>query len=230
MNLEAVIEGLLFVVGEDGLTLEQLSDIWEFIERNAVIYPPQYQGDEEENEPLFTKEVCTNIDDDYIFNNIMDTKELEKCNEKNMNEWIRSELIKSCAWKYDTTRYIQLPEPGVMKIPNFEMNKKSILKEYEEFLLRKKQREMENEKKPKEPESTRNRWSDISRYIPYRNTTYKRVKPKEDLEVMDDKEDDKDMDETEENDVDNEGSEDSSSGSNMSSFEDDEDEGGFVEL
>ena len=61
---------------------------------------------------MFTKEISTNIEDDYIFNNIIDIRELEKCNEKNMNEWIRSELVKTCAWKYDTTKYIQLPEPA----------------------------------------------------------------------------------------------------------------------
>ena len=221
---------IIIMNGEDyKLFKSHFSDIWEFIERNAVIYPPQHRGDEEETTSLFTKEISTNIEDDYIFNNIIDIRELEKCNEKNMNEWIRSELVKTCAWKYDTTKYIQLPEPGVMKIPNSELSKKCILKEYEEFLLRKKQKEIENEKKPKEPSSTRDRWSDVYRYIPYRNKQYK----KDDLEVLDEKESKYDS-ESEDPNSEDEFSSDDSSGSSMSSDEDDDDEkadnNGFIEL
>ena len=32
MNKEAILEGLLFVVGEDGLTLKQISDVLEISE------------------------------------------------------------------------------------------------------------------------------------------------------------------------------------------------------
>ena len=35
MNLEAVLEGLLFVVGEDGLTLEQIEDVLEISEEDS---------------------------------------------------------------------------------------------------------------------------------------------------------------------------------------------------
>lgn len=156
---------IIIMNGEDyKLFKSHFSDIWEFIERNAVIYPPQYEGTEEEQTYLFTNEVCKNIEDDYIFNNILDIKELEKCNELNMNEWIKNELVKTCSWKYNTSRYIQLPEPEAIHIPNFELNKRSILKDYEEYLLRKKQKEMDDEKKPKDPCKTR--WSEIYKNIP----------------------------------------------------------------
>jgi segregation and condensation protein B len=35
MNKEAILEGLLFVVGDDGLTLEQISNILEITEKEA---------------------------------------------------------------------------------------------------------------------------------------------------------------------------------------------------
>ena len=37
MNKEAILEGLLFVVGEDGLTLKQISDVLEISEEDASL-------------------------------------------------------------------------------------------------------------------------------------------------------------------------------------------------
>lgn len=36
MNKEAIIEGLLFIVGEDGLTLNSIKDILEIEERSSL--------------------------------------------------------------------------------------------------------------------------------------------------------------------------------------------------
>ena len=218
---------IIIMNGEDYKTFKShFSDIWEFIERNAVIYPPQHKGNEEEKVNLFTKETSVNIEDDYIFNNIMDVRELEKFDGKNMNEWIRNELVKTCGWKYNTTRYIQLPEnEQEIKIPNFELDKKTILKEYEEYLLRKKQKEMENEKKPKAVGESR--WSEIyersKKYIPYKRDS---------LEIMDEKKEDKyDDDETEMSEEDDDEDMKDDVDSEDSSFsEDSEDNEGFIEL
>ena len=218
---------IIIMNGEDYKTFKShFSDIWEFIERNAVIYPPQHRGNEEETVNLFTKEISVNIEDDYIFNNIMDIKELEKFDGKNMNEWIRNELVKTCGWKYNTTRYIQLPEnEQEIKIPNFELDKKTILKEYEEYLLRKKQKEMENEKKPKAVGESR--WSEIyersKKYIPYKRDS---------LEIMDEKKEDKydDDDETEMSEEEEEDMKDDVDSDDSSFSEDSEDNEGFIEL
>ena len=67
-------------------------------------------------------------------------KKLKECDFNNMNEWIKNELNKNQSWKYDTKRYIQIPVKEELKIPNPELNKKLILKQYEEFLLKRKQK------------------------------------------------------------------------------------------
>ena len=144
---------IIIMNAEDYKTFRQhFSDIWTFIERNAVIYPPQ-TGKEvrEENESLFT---CTVMDESdpesYLFNKILDVKRLKECRMNNMNEWIKKELNTTESWKYDTTRYIPFPEKQSFKIPNPELSRKTIMKQYEEYILRRKKREMENEGKEEE--------------------------------------------------------------------------------
>lgn len=153
---------IIIMNGEDyKIFRNKYSDIWEFIEKNAVIYPPQ-KGKiiKEETIPLFSdKELSLDKPDEhYLFNNIIHIRELKRCNLNNMNEWIKNELNTKESWKYDTYKYIQIPNKEDIKIPNPELNKKTILKQYEEYILNKKIKEMENkegenkeEKKPKEP-------------------------------------------------------------------------------
>lgn len=147
---------IIIMNGEDYKVFRQhFTDIWEFIERNAVIYPSQ-KGREikEEDIPLFTDEIVNEFTDEiYLFNEILEIKKLKECDFNNMNEWIKNELNKNQSWKYDTKRYIQIPVKEELKIPNPELNKKLILKQYEEFLLKRKQKEMEepDEKKPRSP-------------------------------------------------------------------------------
>ena len=148
---------VIIMNGEDYKSFRQhFADIWEFIERNAVIYPPQRGKDVvEEQIPLFTNEEVIFPDSSvYLFNEIMDCTQLKYCTMNNMNEWIKRELNTKQSWKYDTKKYIQLPTKEKIKIPNPELSKKTILKQYEDFLLKKKVKEMntpEDEKKPKEP-------------------------------------------------------------------------------
>lgn len=150
---------IIIMNGEDyKLFRNHFSDIWTFIERNAVIYPPQ-EGKEvkEERRPLFTRELADfTTNEQYLFNKIITISKLRECNMNNMNEWIKKELNQTESWKYDTTRYIQLPETKEVKIPNPELNRKTILKQYEEYILKKKVKEMttpdrSEEKKPREP-------------------------------------------------------------------------------
>lgn len=150
---------IIIMNGEDYKVFRQhFSDIWLFIEKNAVIYPPQ-KGKEvrEEKESLFTSEIATMTDSsEYLFSKIMDVKKLKECTMNNMNEWIKKELFRTERWKYDVTRYLQFPENKEIRIPNPEKDRKTVLKQYEEYLLRKKVKEMDNEgkedeKKPREP-------------------------------------------------------------------------------
>lgn len=149
---------IIIMNGEDYKSFRQhFADIWEFIERNAVIYPPQKgRSVVEEQNTIFTNQEASFIKSDaYLFSKIMDVDKLKECNMNNMNEWIKKELNHNESWKYDTRKYIQMPTCENIRIPNPELNKKTILKQYEEFLLRKKVKEMnkteEEEKKPKEP-------------------------------------------------------------------------------
>ena len=64
-----------------------------------------------------------------------------------MNEWIKKILNSTESWKYDTRRYIQLPDTRDIRIPNPELNKKTILKQYEEYILKKKVKEMNTPEK-----------------------------------------------------------------------------------
>ena len=151
---------IIIMNGEDYKSFRQhFADIWEFIERNAVIYPPQKGKNViEETDTIFTNQEVSFIESDtYLFSKIMDVNKLKDCNMNNLNEWIKKELNQKESWKYDTRKYIQLPTKEDIKIPNPELSKKTILKQYEEFLLQKKVKEMNkseegnDEKKPKEP-------------------------------------------------------------------------------
>ena len=151
---------------------KHFSDIWEFIERNSVIYPEQNGGDVvEEKIPLFSDQRCELTNDVYLFNKILNIEELDKCDMNNMNEYIKRQLESKESWKYNTTRFIQMPKMSTnQRIPNPEISKKSILKQYEEYILRKKTKEMakegteEEEKKPRQP------W--YREYYPTRSRTY----------------------------------------------------------
>ena len=182
---------IIIMNGEDyKIFRKHFSDIWTFIERNAVIYPPQ-NGKEvkEERTPLFTSEVISeNTTENYLFNNIMDVRNLKKCDMNNMNEWIKKMLNTTESWKYDTTRYVPFPERQNIRIPNPELSKKTILKQYEEYLLRKKVKEMNNEgkeeeKKPREP------WYKQYYQSPKKNTYKTKPTKFNDLEDLSDDDD-----------------------------------------
>ena len=184
---------IIIMNGEDYKMFRQhFSDIWTFIERNAVIYPPQ-TGKEvhEEQSTLFTRNVADETDPSiYLFNHILDVRQLKECTMNNMNEWIKKVLNSTESWKYDTQRYIQLPEKQDIRIPNPELNKKTILKQYEEYILKKKVKEMntpEDEKKPREP--WYRQYYTRSSVRPSVGTTSKRYsKTKfDDLDTMDEK-------------------------------------------
>lgn len=129
----------------------QYTDIWEFIERNAVIYPPQRSEIcIQEEERLFTDELIEDIEQDYLFNEILDVHELKKYDGKNINEWIKNQLNSTKGYEYDMTRYIQIPENTMINIPNPEINKRKILDDYEKYILRKKEENMKNEGKEEE--------------------------------------------------------------------------------
>lgn len=129
------------------------STCWQFIERNAIVYPPQ-KGNEciEEDQYLFTSERAEK-DHSYLFDEVMAVKSLELCTGENMNEYIKSQLDATEGYFYDNNRYMLLPMSMPSHIPNPEMSKKAILKQYEEYVLRKKKKEIENEgeKPPRTP-------------------------------------------------------------------------------
>ena len=214
---------VIIMNGEDyKIFRKHFSDIWTFIERNAIIYPPQ-DGKEvtEEKVPLFTNEPIRDYSNrNYLFNEIIDIEQLKECNMNNMNEWIKQELNKTESWKYDTTRYVPFPERSNIKIPNPELNKNTILKEYEEYMLRKKVKEMNNEgkeeeKKPREP------W--YQRYYQPKQQKRSNKSKFEDLECLSD-EDDETYDEKDKDNDDYEDDEDMSE----TVEEDDEDDGSSV--
>lgn len=133
---------------------KHFSDIWEFVEKNTVVYPEQIGQDPiEETRPLFTDMKTEIVNEDYLFNKIVPIEKLKECTVNNMNEYIKEILNNTESWKYDTQRYIQIPDKRSIKIPNPEINKKTILNQYEEYILKKKQREMtgQDEKKPMVP-------------------------------------------------------------------------------
>lgn len=137
------------------------SAIWEFIERNAVIYPPQLSKEAAQEEtPLFTGRIAGN-EYEYLFDEIVPVKEIDEAVKqknyemKNVNEWIKKYLDKTEGFYYDNHKYLQLPNEQITKIPNPSISKRTILQQYDEYLLKKKEIEMKesetNEKKPKLP-------------------------------------------------------------------------------
>lgn len=137
------------------------SAIWEFIERNTVIYPPQLSGEAAQEEtPLFTGRVA-NEEYEYLFDEIVPIKEIDDAIKnpsvemKNVNEWIKKYLDRTQGYFYDNHKYLQLPNDHITKIPNPSIAKRTIMEQYDEYLLKKRKKEMQesemNEKKPKLP-------------------------------------------------------------------------------
>ena len=138
---------------EDFLTFrEHFSDIWQFLEMNSCIYPPQSSTEcVEETEPLFTEEFCDSTHE-YLFDQIIQIDNLILCDEPNINSFIKKRLDKVEGYYYNNRKYLQLPVSQTKEtIPNPEIEKNKLLRQYNEFLLRKKKDEMKNydEKKPK---------------------------------------------------------------------------------
>lgn len=188
---------------------KHFSDVWEFVEKNTVVYPEQIgQEPIEETRPLFT-DIKTEIkDEDYLFNKIVPIEKLKECKVNNMNEYIKEILNNTESWKYDTQRYIQIPDKRSIKIPNPEINKKTILNQYEEYILKKKQREMngQDEKKPMIPWYRRYKEEEPEikkKYV--ENSNKKRFESLEEIDDEDDEEtyNEEDDDDTEMSDDDN---------------------------
>lgn len=146
---------------------KHFSDIWDFIERNAVIYPPQREHEcIQEEQVLFTNERVVDKYS-YLFEEIMPLNLLEEdLTIQNTNEFIKNYLNKNQGYIYDTSKYLQLPDIECSKIPNPEKSKKSIMRQYEEYLLKKKVKEIENGDEDKGPRSP---W-----YMNYGNNKYKK--------------------------------------------------------
>ena len=102
---------IIIMNGEDYKSFRQhFADIWEFIERNAVIYPPQKgRSVVEEQNTIFTNQEASFVKSDaYLFSKIMDVDKLKDCNMNNLNEWIKKELNHNESWKYDTRKYFHM--------------------------------------------------------------------------------------------------------------------------
>lgn len=169
----------------------QFTDIWEFIERNAVIYPPQTSElCIQEEKKLFTDELVDEENMEYLFNEIMNVEELKRYDGKNINEWIKNELDRNRGYEYDTSRYIQIPEVVRYNIPNPEISKRSILEQYEKFLLRKKEDNMKNENNEEKKPWYKNFWnSEGGTYNRYNNARigYNKKESKSDAKDVIDK-------------------------------------------
>ena len=187
---------------------KHFSDIWEFVEKNTVVYPEQIgQEPIEETLPLFT-DIKTEIkDEDYLFNKIVPIEKLKECKVNNMNEYIKEILNNTESWKYDTQRYIQIPDKRSIKIPNPEINKKTILNQYEEYILKKKQKEMieQDEKKPIIPWYKRYKEEETKKKKYVENSNKKRFESLEEIDDDDDEEEtyNEDDEDTEMSDDDN---------------------------
>ena len=139
---------------------KHFTSIWEFIVQNTVIYPKQESREivQEDNSLFMENELEDESNEMYLFNNILSIEELERCDENNMNKFIKKRLNETQKWKYDTKKYIQLPDLNIKYIPNPELSRKSILKQYDEYLLRKKQAEINKEGQEKEEKKPREPW------------------------------------------------------------------------
>ena len=239
----------IIIMNAEDYTLfrKHFSDVWEFVERNSVIYPEQNGGDViEEKIPLFSDERCEISDDVYLFNKIISIEDLDECDINNMNEYIKKQLDSKESWKYNTTKFIQMPKVQTnVRIPNPEINKKSILKQYEEYILRKKTKEMAKEGKEDEEKKPRLPW--YREYYQTRNRTNsysdypkKSSKSIEDINKMDDEKYDKyEDDDVSGDDVDMDEDDDYEDGDDEYDDDDTEEEGkgdfekfkqGFMEL
>jgi len=225
----------IIIMNAEDYTLfrKHFSDVWEFIERNSVIYPPQNGNDViEEKIPLFSEEKCDLSDDVYLFNNILDIEELEKCNINNMNEYIKNRLNDTKSWKYDISKFIQMPKSPDMPIPNPEINKKSILKQYEDYILRKKKKEMAKESEEKEEKRPALPWyrEYKNRYEGYSSNGYKTSKGIKDIKDIKEKKSNKyeeqDDEEYDDNQTEDEYDDEETEMSGDDDDEDDDSEGG----
>lgn len=215
------------------------SNIWEFIERNAVIYPPQNTKETvQEEQPLFTS-IRADDNYEYLFEKILPIKDIDEAVCTNTNEWIKDQLDQTQGYYYDSHKYLQLPIEGVTHIPNPSLSKKAILDQYNDFILKKKEQEMKepiDEKKPRYP--LRNLYQNRNSTNNYNNNSYSAKKPeKKKTRKDEDDEEDLTMDEDisgdtiDDDDFDDEslnGDDDyDSDGGDDGSFED---MGGFVDL
>lgn len=189
---------------------KHFSSIWEFIVQNTVIYPKQESREiVQEEESLFMEyELEDESNEMYLFNNILSIEELERCDENNMNKFIKNRLNETQKWKYDTRKYIQLPDLNIKYIPNPELSRKSILKQYDEYLLRKKQAEINKEGQEKEEKKPREPWyRQVSNKLKeYKKTNFDDLNSKKfnDYDYEDDDEDYDDYEEDGEDDYDEE--------------------------
>ena len=216
---------------------KHFTSIWEFIVQNTVIYPKQESREivQEEKSLFMENELEDESNEMYLFNNILNVEELEKCDENNMNKFIKKRLNETQKWKYDTKKYIQLPDLNIKYIPNPELSRKSILKQYDEYLLRKKQAEINKEGKEKEEKKPREPWyRQVSNKLKeYKKTNFDDLNSKKFNDYdYDDEDDDDDEDDY---DYDEEGDEDEEDDDDMSSEDDYEDSGnyggnGFVQI
>lgn len=213
---------------------KHFTSIWEFIVQNTVIYPKQESREivQEDNSLFMENELEDESNEMYLFNNILSIEELERCDENNMNKFIKKRLNETQKWKYDTKKYIQLPDLNIKYIPNPELSRKSILKQYDEYLLRKKQAEINKEGQEKEEKKPREPWyKQVSNKLKeYKKTNFNDLNSKKfndyDYDDEDDDEDDYDYDD--------EGDEDEED-DDMSSEDDYEDDSnyggnGFVQI
>ena len=211
---------------------KHFSSIWEFIVQNTVIYPKQESREiVQEEESLFMEyELEDESNEMYLFNNILSIEELERCDENNMNKFIKKRLNETQKWKYDTKKYIQLPDLNIKYIPNPELSRKSILKQYDEYLLRKKQAEIKKEGQEKEEKKPREPWyRQVSNKLKeYKKTNFDDLNSKKFNDYDYDNDDEDDYEEDGEDDYDEEDDD-------MSSEDDYEDDGnyggnGFVQI
>lgn len=201
---------------------KHFTSIWEFIVQNTVIYPKQESREivQEDNSLFMENELEDESNEMYLFNNILNIEELEKCDENNMNKFIKKRLNETQKWKYDTKKYIQLPDLNIKYIPNPELSRKSILKQYDEYLLRKKQAEINKEGQEKEEKKPREPWyRQVSNKLKeYKKTNFDDLNSKKFNDYdYDDEDDEDDYDEEDEDEDDDD----------MSSEDDYEDDGNY---
>lgn len=127
---------------------KKMVDIWEFIEKNMVIYPEQPKDGDvtEEISPLYTHEV---IPEDspmpYLFDEIIPDKILQTLDGKNMNEEVHKYLIEHEGWIYNGS-YERYPESKKsVYIGNPSLREKDINEKYKEWILRQREKRIAEE-------------------------------------------------------------------------------------